>query len=310
MEGTTQEESKGACEALGDRMKAYECETNMRLDPTKPWIVRLDGHKFSKFTKSFTRPYDVRIHEAMLETAKELLKHFNPVAVFTCSDEITLVFPATVPQPGEEIEPVEPKKGDPQNDMPFGGKIQKISSLLAGFATAQFAAALKAATYDAEKEPKLTEHVKTSLPYFDARAHNVPTNAEAFNNVYWRARYDYRRNSIAGLAQHHFAHKELQGLSTTQQLAKLLGEKSIDWNDCPAWYKFGTLVKRESYLLRTTTPKGDEVEATRTRVVSMPFTLDTFSGENVRTLLCKTLKGDDVKAKEAATSSSSSSSSS
>lgn len=40
----------------------------------------------------------------------------------------------------------------------------------------------------------------------------------------------------------------------------------------------------------------------------MPFTLDTFSGENVRTLLCKALKGDDVKAKEAATSSSSSSS--
>ena len=41
------------------------------------------------------------------------------------------------------------------------------------------------------------------------------------------------------------------------------------------------------------------------RVVSMPFTLDTFSGENVRTLLCKALKSDDVKA---ATSSSSSSS--
>jgi hypothetical protein len=95
--------------------------------------------------------------------------------------------------------------------------------------------------------------------------HNTTQHNTTQNNVYWRARYDYRRNSIAGLAQHHFAHKELQGLSTTQQLAKLLGEKSIDWNDCPAWYKFGTLVKRESYLLRTTTPKGDEVEATRTR---------------------------------------------
>jgi hypothetical protein len=30
----------------------------------------------------------------------------------------------------------------------------QISSLLAGFATAQFTAALKAATFDAEKEPK------------------------------------------------------------------------------------------------------------------------------------------------------------
>jgi hypothetical protein len=34
------------------------------------------------------------------------------------------------------------------------GCAQQISSLLAGFATAQFTAALKAATYDAEKEPK------------------------------------------------------------------------------------------------------------------------------------------------------------
>jgi tRNA(His) 5'-end guanylyltransferase len=39
----------------------------------------------------------------MLATAKELLKHFNPVAVFTCSDEITLVFPATVPQVGSGL---------------------------------------------------------------------------------------------------------------------------------------------------------------------------------------------------------------
>jgi tRNA(His) guanylyltransferase len=120
------------------------------------------------------------------------------------------------------------------------------------------------------------------------------------NNVYWRARYDYRRNSIAGLAQHHFAHRDLQGLNTTQQLAKLLNEKGIDWNDCPEWYKFGTLVKRESYILQTTTPKGEAVEAIRTRIMSMPFQLDTFNGENVRTLLCKTLKPDEVKAKEAA----------
>jgi hypothetical protein len=65
----------------------------------------------------------------MLATAKELLKAFNPVAVFTCSDEITLVFPALVPQPGEELEPVDEtkeRKTNPQFDMPYGGKIQKV----------------------------------------------------------------------------------------------------------------------------------------------------------------------------------------
>jgi hypothetical protein len=35
---------------------------------------------------------------------------------------------------------------------------------------------------------QLTEHVKSSLPYFDARAHNVPTNAEAFVRIPFHAR--------------------------------------------------------------------------------------------------------------------------
>jgi len=282
---------KGACQALGDRMKAYEQSTNLRLDPTAPWIVRLDGHKFSKFTKRFTRPYDTRIHEAMVETTKMLLKNFNPVAAFTCSDEITHVYPALQPRPGEEIEPVDEKKErkNPQYDLPFGGKVQKISSLMAGFATAHFNACLKAAIANHGEDSKLTEHVEISLPFFDARTHNVPNNAEAFNNVLWRASYDYRRNSIAGLAQHHFTHRELQGLSTKEQMAKLIDEKGIDWNDCPEWYKYGTLLKRESFVLQTAVPSGQNVEAHRTRLVTMPFQLD-FSEENVRFLMCKATK--------------------
>jgi len=299
-QGQEGQEAKGACEALGDRMKAYERSTaGLRLDPTKPWIVRLDGHKFSRFTRFFTRPYDTRIHIAMVETAKSLLKDFNPVAVFTCSDEITLVFPAEVPQEGEQIEPVEPtksKKSNPQNDMPFGGKVLKICTLMAGFASAQFNYHLKSLAYDAESESKLAAHVHTSLPYFDARAHNVPSNAEAFNNVFWRACYDYRRNSISGLAQHHFIHSELQGLNTAQLLAKLKQEKGVDWNECPEWYKFGTLIKREQFIHNATTPKGEAVEAIRTRVISMPFTLATFSAENIHTLLCKALASPEVQA--------------
>jgi hypothetical protein len=31
----------------------------------------------------------------------------------------------------------------------------------------------------------------------------------------------------------------------------------------------------------------------------MPFTLDSFTAENVRTLLCKAIKSDEIKAKEA-----------
>lgn len=45
---------------LAVRMKAYEHSTEDKLDRTKPFLMRLDGHCFSKFTKQFQKPYDVR----------------------------------------------------------------------------------------------------------------------------------------------------------------------------------------------------------------------------------------------------------
>jgi len=46
--------------ALGTRMKEYEAVTNIKIDPTKPYIIRLDGHKFSSFTGPFKKPADIR----------------------------------------------------------------------------------------------------------------------------------------------------------------------------------------------------------------------------------------------------------
>ena len=45
---------------LATRMKAYEKASEGYLDRTLPYIMRLDGHCFSKFTKGFKKPYDVR----------------------------------------------------------------------------------------------------------------------------------------------------------------------------------------------------------------------------------------------------------
>jgi hypothetical protein len=45
---------------IGERMKVYEKNMKDRVDPSLPWCIRLDGHKFSSFTKGFRKPYDVR----------------------------------------------------------------------------------------------------------------------------------------------------------------------------------------------------------------------------------------------------------
>ncbi len=44
------------------RMRGYEIETLQmsHFPPEHPYIVRLDGHRFSKFTSSFEKPYDCR----------------------------------------------------------------------------------------------------------------------------------------------------------------------------------------------------------------------------------------------------------
>ena len=60
---------------LGDEMKRYETETcEAAVDVSRPVVVRLDGHCFSTYTRGFDRPYDLRIHRAMVGTATDLLE--------------------------------------------------------------------------------------------------------------------------------------------------------------------------------------------------------------------------------------------
>lgn len=129
------EHDTGPKKQIGDRMKEYEAPfgtikvgcrwilLTSQIDPTLPYVVRCDGHHFSTFMRGFDKPHDIRIHrvghplwfkffetpQAMLLTAHDMVFHFSGcVCGFTCSDEITLIFPAsksTEPEPEEpEVE--------------------------------------------------------------------------------------------------------------------------------------------------------------------------------------------------------------
>ena len=47
-------------EKMRDSMKHIEQQYTHRLNPTQPFVIRLDGHKFSSFCKYFQKPYDER----------------------------------------------------------------------------------------------------------------------------------------------------------------------------------------------------------------------------------------------------------
>jgi len=250
---------------IGERMKVYEREFDNSIPNNRPYIVRLDGHRFSKFTKGFKKPFDERIYNAMVHTTAELVKDFNPSLAYTQSDEITLVF---VPQ----LDP----NGEFKN-YAYNGRVQKLTSLLSGYCSVRFAYHLSRQTFDTENEQELIE--KIHLAYFDGRIFSLPSNEEVLYNIIWRLT-DAKRNSKNNLGHIHFAQKEVEGLHPGLILSKLL-EKGVDWHQMPPPYKWGVFLKKSQMEKESTNPiTGEKVIATRTKVAVSSIDLQ-YSEENV-----------------------------
>ena len=110
---------------LGKRMKFYETHTenNVSVIPNAyPFIIKLDGRNFSKIFKNTTGsktnlPFYEYKH-AMELTVVDLIKEFHATTGYTYSDKMILIFP-------------------PSTHM-FNGRIMKLQSIIASFATSRF----------------------------------------------------------------------------------------------------------------------------------------------------------------------------
>jgi tRNA(His) 5'-end guanylyltransferase len=256
---------------LGERMKYYESKNELHLSPDQPFIIRLDGHTFHTFTKGFTKPFDEYLTQSMIDTASDLLEHFNGCrTVFTQSDEITMIFN---------------KLENEKQQLLFKGRVMKIATLASGYCSARFNYHLsRLVPTDHPAHNKATG----GIAYFDARVFNVPNDIEVFNNVYWRSTYDCLRNSRLGFGLAHLSAKQIHGLSAKQIVEKVKIEKQLDWNDLPERMKYGTLLKKEQYNTVALNPITNEnVPVTRSRVVPKSIFLDKFDPNWVEMLLRK-----------------------
>lgn len=212
-------------EAMGDRHKAFEArETMHRLMPGLPVLVRLDGRAFHTFTRGLARPYDERLSRSMIETTKYLVDHTHASVGYTQSDEISLAFPNT----------------DPDNQVMFDGRVQKLCSVLAAMATAKFNQQILA---------NIPEKAHL-LPLFDARVYQYPTLDLAAESFIWRET-DATRNSLTMAAHAYYSHKELHKAGYARK-HEMLHAKGLNWNDYPDFFKKGTYVRRESTLKELT----------------------------------------------------------
>lgn len=209
-------EKDASRDSLGDRMKEYEGVTDLRLTRRVPVIGRLDGMAFHTLTRKLEKPWDERFVAAMISTADVLLRNVPGCRLMhVASDEISMLLTdyARV-----------------TTDAWFGYAVEKMCSASAAIASVEFSRAFG--------EPGC----------FDARFFNVPMH-EVSNYFLWRQR-DAARNSLSGLAQKHYSHKELEG-KKSPQMHDMLMAKGVNWNDTPTHLKRGVCLYRACGLLST-----------------------------------------------------------
>jgi len=200
---------------LSDRMKTYESVPKTKLIRRMPVIIRVDGKAFHTLTKKMDKPFDEKF-EAVMDAAAgyTMLRIQNCKMVYVQSDEASFLM--------TDYKTL-------QTEPWFGNDLQKIVSISAATMSAYFNTAYN--------EIFCTGGI---VEVFDSRAFNLPKE-EVCNYFIWRQQ-DATRNSIQGLAQKYFSHKELYNLNSDKLQDKLMLEKNINWNDLPTRYKRGRCI--------------------------------------------------------------------
>jgi len=370
-------------ESLGTRLKGYERDFETRIDAKDFIVCRIDGYKFSKYTKGFKKPFDGLLSKTFVKTSEALVEQFGAVTGYQQSDEISLIF---APQFKEKLKPIESfldiqigyahledenipeyriydgedhyigvvdtnfeedeegycittyyisddcgnnidtctdqgrnpktrikteamfakyliKEVKIINEQIFGGRVQKMASLIASFTSMKFNQIFSSLLFEEFKRQndsdipdegftayysKLKD--KVGKAWFDARLYGVESKEEAFNSVLFRTR-DCIKNSYSMFAQTYVSHKSLLNKNGPEQIAYCLQKTGKDWNDIDDGYKYGFLTKRETYEkvvnLDDIQVFSDVSTVTRTRTVTWAEPLTTFSDEKVDMIVSK-----------------------
>ena len=243
--------------SLGDRLKGYETQTETTLPMNDYLVVRLDGHKFSKFTKGLTKPFDTNFNLAMRKTVEILMKEFQAICGYTQSDEITLILP--------------PRVVNDNNQQIYASRVQKIVSLTAGLCSSTFS-------------ELFTHPTNTSVSYFDSRVYSVPIVEEAYNSIMWRCR-DANKNSKNVFAQTYCSHKSLLHKNSQEQIEFCLDTTGKDWDSIDADYKFGTFFYKTRVWVEADPKNPKAKPAWRNKITSSGLDLTYFDEDKLNMLL-------------------------
>lgn len=214
---------------IADRMKEnYEKRARTFLTRRTPVIMRLDGKAFHTFTKGMERPFSKDLNKMMRATTKKLCEEIQGAkCAYTQSDEISILI--------TDYDKL-------TTDAWFGYAVQKMTSISASIATAEFNSVYPI-FYDEENRHaiKMSGDRPSPIPnktaYFDSRVFNIPR--EEVNNYFVWRQADWKRNSIQLAGQSVFSQKQLHKKNTSMITQMLWDEHQIDWTKYEDKWKNG-----------------------------------------------------------------------
>lgn len=257
---------------LDRKMRVFETAHDHCVLPDVFMVARMDGRGFTRLTKDvhgFSAPYDDRFRDFMISTTEHVMDcGFRAIYGFTQSDEISLVLH--------------------RDECSFNRKLRKLTSVLAGEASARFSLLLG------------------DIGVFDCRICQFPNVDLVVDYLRWRSE-DAHRNALN--AHCYWALREqgqsaevatdrLRGLSASQKNELLFQAKGVNFNDLPAWQRRGIglyWVARDKHATNPIT--GEVATATRRRLqrdMNLPMK-DEYS-DFVRELLVR--EHGDAQARE------------
>ena len=202
-------------DALGERMKSqYEHRARYFLPRRTYTIVRVDGKAFHSYTRGCERPFDACLIADMNSTAVALCEQLQGSQwAYVQSDEISVLL--------TDFDRI-------TTEAWFDGNVQKMASIAAATATAEFNAVRRAMPGSRHRA------------MFDARVFTIPDPVEVENYFVWRQQ-DATRNSIQMVAQTLYSQKELHGKNVNEQ-QEMIFARGINWNDYPEGCKRGRVI--------------------------------------------------------------------
>ncbi len=217
---------------LDSKMRIFETGHDHCVLPGIYIVARLDGRSFTRLTKEvhqFEAPFDMRFRDMMVQTVEHLMQcGFRISYGYTESDEISLLFA--------------------RDEATFGRKVRKITSVLAGEASAKFSLLLG------------------DIGCFDCRVSQLPTRGDVVDYFRWRNE-DAHRNALNAHCYWALRKEGKTVNEATKALLKLsipaknelLFQRGINFNDTPNWQKRGIgvaweLHEKEAVNEKTGTP--------------------------------------------------------